>query len=58
MLFGGMRYYAFAGQTAGGRDLTVEECRVILALPVMLCEAKGVAVGDRDGLRDQRPDEM
>jgi len=58
MMFGGLKYYAFAGQTASGRALSDAECREIMSLPVVSFIATDAAVGERDGFRKSAPDDI
>ena len=53
-----MSYYAFAGETVGGRLLSDEECREVMALPVISFTASGQAHGDRDGAWVPKPHKL
>lgn len=53
--FGGVYYYAFVGKTRAGRLLDENECREIMALPVIGHTASHETYGDRDGLSKTKP---
>ena len=51
----GTSYYAFAGQTVSGQPLTDEECRKLMALPVVRFTADGARQGSKDNIVHQTP---
>ena len=55
----GYRFYPLAGQTHSGRELSHEECREIMELPVVRYSTSGEPVGDKNRhLRTQSADAL
>ena len=57
--WGGYSFYPFAGKIRSGRDLSDEECRRIMALPVAQFSTRGEPVGNQNRhLRAESPNDL